>query len=138
MWFGSRTPPFDPASVAAEFAALVKEYRISKLIGDNYSGEWVLSAFQAAGIVYERCLRVKSQLYLEGLPSFNRGAISIPNQPRLIRELRLLERHVHRSGRDSVDHGSGGSDDFANVLLSFLPSIHRTAYWLGVRPPVWR
>jgi hypothetical protein len=112
-----RTPPFDPASVAAEFAVLAKEYRILKLIGDNYSGEWVVSAFQAAGLSYERCPRVKSQLYLEGLPLFNRGAISIPNQPRLIRELRLLERRVHRSGRDSVDHGSGGSDDFANVLF---------------------
>lgn len=112
-----RTPPFDPASVAAEFSARAKEYRILKLVGDNYSGEWVVSAFQAAGIAYERCPRVKSQLYLEGLPAFNRGAISIPNQPRLIRELRLLERRVHRSGRDTVDHGSGGSDDFANVLF---------------------
>jgi hypothetical protein len=32
----------------------------------------------------------------------------------LVRELRLLERHTHRSGRDTVDHGRNGSDDFAN------------------------
>ena len=27
-------------------------------------------------------------------------------------ELRLLERHRHRSGRDTVDHGRIGSDDY--------------------------
>ncbi|MEI9899645.1 MAG: hypothetical protein WDN31_05285 [Hyphomicrobium sp.] len=40
----------------------------------------------------------------------------MPDLPQLIRELRLLERRTHRSGKDTVDHGSGGSDDYANVL----------------------
>jgi hypothetical protein len=62
----------------------------------------------------------KSQLYLEGLPHFMRGLVSLPDQPQLIRELRLLERRTARSGRDSVHHGQSGSDDYANVLFGAL------------------
>jgi len=121
-----RRPPFDPSATAAEFAALAKEYRCAAVTGDNYSGEWVAAAFKDAGCNYVRAEHPKSQLYLEGLPSFTRGAVAIPSQPQLLRELRLLERRVTRLGRDSVDHGSRGSDDFANVLFGCL--------WL-CRPP---
>ena len=34
-----RKPPFDPATVAGEFAALAKNYRCSGVIGDAYAGE---------------------------------------------------------------------------------------------------
>jgi hypothetical protein len=115
-----RRPPFDPATVAAEFAALAKEYRCTKVIGDNFSGEWVAQAFKTAGVEYARSELAKSALYLEALPYFMRGAISIPNVPILIRELRLLERRVGRSGKDSVDHGASGSDDHANVLAGIM------------------
>jgi len=45
------------------------------------------------------------------------------NHPRLLRELRLLERHTHRSGRDTVDHGRIGSDDFANSCCGVLRNL---------------
>ena len=62
----------------------------------------------------------KSELYLEGLPTFSRGLVSLPEHRRLGRELRLLERHVSRAGRDRVDHGRGGSDDYANSVFGAL------------------
>ncbi len=58
----------------------------------------------------------KSELYLEALPLFTRGAISILNHAPLVRELRLLERQTHRGGRDTVDHPWRGSDDVANAV----------------------
>jgi len=110
--------PHDPVSVTTEFAALAEEYRCGRhIIGDAYSGEWCASAFRESGIEYVRAEHPKSTLYLEGLPLFTRGIISIPNLSPLIRELRLLERRTARSGKDSVDHGPSGSDDFANVLF---------------------
>jgi hypothetical protein len=115
-----RRPPFDPATVAAEFAALAKEYRCTKITGDAYAGEWVAQAFKGAGVAYTRCELPKSALYLECLPFFMRGAVSVPNVPILIRELRLLERRVGRSGKDSVDHGASCSDDHANVLAGLI------------------
>ena len=95
-----RKPPFDPATVAGEFAALARQYHCSKVVGDNYSGEWVAAAFRAAAIDYTRSELPKSALYLEGLPNFSRGTISIPDHPLLIRELRLLERRTARSGKN--------------------------------------
>jgi hypothetical protein len=115
-----RQSPFDPKDVAAEFAPLLKEYGLTSVVGDNYSAEWVVGAFKDEGIGYEVSELVKSQLYLESLPLFMRGAVSIPDHPKLIRELRLLERRTSRIGKDVVDHGRNGSDDYANALCGML------------------
>lgn len=71
---------------------------------------------------YHRSQKNKSELYLAMIPEFSRGRVRIPNDPILVRELRLLERRVSRSGRDSVDHptGAGSSDDRANALAGLL------------------
>ena len=113
-------PPFDPNVVTAEFGKLAKSYGCSEVTGDNFSAEWVVSAWQSAGVRYLRSELTRSEIYLESLPLWNRHAVSIPNHARLIRELRLLERKVHRSGKDSVDHGSGGSDDYSNSVCGAM------------------
>jgi hypothetical protein len=46
--------------------------------------------------------------------------VRLPNHPRPLRELRLLERHTHRSGSDTVDHGRNGHDDHANSVCGVL------------------
>lgn len=115
-----RKPPFDPESVAQEYAALAKSYGVRQITGDAYAGEWVKKAFEKAGVSYRTCPVPKSVLYLEGLPSFSREAIRIPNLPVLTRELRLLERRTSKSGRDVVDHPQNGSDDHANALFGAL------------------
>jgi hypothetical protein len=76
----------------------------------------VVSAFGEHGITYAPSDKSKSELYLEALPLFTRGAISIPDYAPLVRELRLLERQTHRGGRDTVDTPRRGSDDLANAL----------------------
>jgi hypothetical protein len=55
-----------------------------------------------------------------------------------VRELRLLERHTHRSGRDTIDHPKGGHDDHANVVCGVLRDLskyfgYNTNYaeWVG-------
>jgi hypothetical protein len=67
----------------------------------------------------------KSELYLEALPMFTQGLVSLPNHPRLIRELRLLERRTSRQGRDIVDHGRAGSDDYINAVAGALRMLDR-------------
>jgi hypothetical protein len=110
-------PPFDPAQVTRDYASLCREYRVRTLYGDNYSAEWAAGAFRDAGMRYLVSDRSKSDLYIEALTLFTRGAIALPNHAQLLRELRLLERRTHRSGRDSVDHGPRGNDDHANAAL---------------------
>jgi hypothetical protein len=115
-----RSAPFDPRSTAWEFAHLARQYNCGRVIGDAFAGEWVSAAFRDCGISYDTSPLAKSSLYLEALPAFNRGAVSIPDQERLLRELRSLERRVHRSGKDMVDHPKHGSDDYANALCGAL------------------
>jgi hypothetical protein len=120
--------PFDPSTVVREFAALAKDYRVTRLRGDNYSAEWVSSAFKDAGLRYEPSDRPKSALYLESLPLWTRSQINIPDHSRLLRELRLLERRTHRSGKDTVDHGSSGCDDAANAVCGCAVFAARRGY----------
>jgi hypothetical protein len=39
-------PPFSPSAVVDDFAALLKSYRVSKVIGDHYGGEFVKEPFR--------------------------------------------------------------------------------------------
>jgi hypothetical protein len=118
-----RKPPFDPANVAAEFCGVARAYRCSAVTGDNFSGEWVKRGFETCGIAYHQAEKPKSALYLEALTSFTRGLLSIPDYAPLIRELRLLERRVSFSGKVSVDHPAGGSDDYANATLGAVTLV---------------
>jgi hypothetical protein len=65
----------------------------------------------------------KSAIYLECLPLFTRGLVSLPDQAKLIKELRLLERHTHRSGKDTVDAGRGLQDDYPNAVCGCLRAL---------------
>ena len=46
-------PPFSPEGAVAEFADLLKRYRINKVTGDRYAGEWPREQFAKHGIKYE-------------------------------------------------------------------------------------
>ena len=95
-----RYQPFDPASVVEEYANVLKFYRIHTILGDNYSAEFVSAAFNKQGIKYTCSEMNKSQLYIESLPLFMRQSLSISNHPKLLRELRLLERRTSRMGKE--------------------------------------
>jgi len=83
-----QAPPFDPQNVTRTFAALVKGYGLRAITGDNYAASWVETAWLAEGVVFERSKLSRSELYLEAIPLFTRELISLPNHPRLLRELR--------------------------------------------------
>lgn len=114
---------FDPGVVTAQYADLCKAYRVHSVSGDNYSAQWVAGAWSKCGVHYIRSELPKSQIYLEALPLFSRGLARLPDHPKLLRELRLLERHTHRSGKDTVDHGRGSHDDHANVVCGVLREL---------------
>jgi hypothetical protein len=113
----------DPQKITEEYAVLLNEYHIREVTGDYYSAGWVENAWSKCGIRYIKSALAKSDIYLECIPLFTRGLVRLPEHPKLIRELRLLERHTHRSGRDSVDHGRSGSDDYANAVAGVLREL---------------
>ena len=90
-----------------EYADLCRQYRINTVTGDNYAKEWVQGAWRSVGFHYIQAEQPAWQLYLEGQPWFNRGQVEIPDDPILIRELRLLERHPGNLGREVVTPSKG-------------------------------
>jgi hypothetical protein len=114
------TGTYDPYAVTREFAELLKQYGVRTVTGDNYGSKWVSQYWREAGFAYEKSPWTRSEIYLEVMPLFARRVVRLPDHPRMLRELRLLERSTSSGGRDAVDHGRNGHDDFSNVACGVL------------------
>jgi hypothetical protein len=109
-------PPFSPEATINDFTILLKQYRINRVSGDKYAGEFPRELFRRRGITYWTADKSKSDLYRDLLPALNSGRILLPRNERLTNQLVGLERRTTRAGRDSIDHAPGGHDDIANVV----------------------
>jgi len=128
------TGKFDPHQVTRDYAALCQEYHVSEIVGDAYAAQWVAGTWRETGINYRRSALVKSDIYREAEALFTRGLVRLPDHAKLVRELRLLERITHRSGKDQVTHPKGGRDDFANAACGALYLVGRIP--AVVEPPI--
>ena len=127
-------PPFSPEAVVKELAAVLKSYRVSRVTGDRYAGEWPREAFRRHGIAYDLAKKPKSDLYRDVLALINSGRVELLDHERLLAQIGALERRTGRGGRDSIDHAPGGHDDVANVvagLACMLTLIPRPATQWG-------
>lgn len=114
-------PPFSPEAVTAEFADVLRTYRLSQVTGDRYAGEWVAEQFRSKGIHYQHSDKVKSAIYLDVLPLINSRSCAFLDHDGLVRQLVCLERRVGRStGRDIIDHPPGYHDDIANAVAGAI------------------
>jgi hypothetical protein len=113
-------PPFNPSEATATMAAILKEYRLSRTVGDRYAAEWVVDAFSKVGIKYEHAERDRSAAYLDVLPLFTSGRVRLLDNSRLSAQFAALERRTSPIGKDRVDHGPGGHDDLCNAAALAL------------------
>jgi hypothetical protein len=123
-----RKAPFSPEAVVDEFVELLKKYRITRVIGDRYAGEWPREQFGKRGIHYLPSEKSKSQIYLDMVPLVNSQATDLLDHSALLNQLIGLERRVVRGGRESIDHAPGAHDDIANAAagaLVHVPSASR-------------
>ena len=89
-------PPFSPEAVVEEFADVLRRYRLTKVYGDRYAGEWCREVFSRHGLNYEIAEKPKSDLYRDLLPLINsRGADLLEN-----------ERLVAAAGAAGAAHGA--------------------------------
>lgn len=105
-----------PAEIVSEYARVLRPYRIKRVHGDRYAGRWPRDEFAKYGIEYVPSTQDRSALYLELMARLNSGAVILPPDKRMQRQMASLERRTHRSGRDSIDHPPGGHDDRANAV----------------------
>jgi hypothetical protein len=115
-----RRPPFSPEAVVTDFAEILGTYRVTKVQGDRYGGEWCRETFRRHHIGYDLADQPKSDLYRDLLPLINSRRVELLSNKRLINQLLNLERRTARSGRDSIDHAPGAHDDLANAVAGAL------------------
>jgi hypothetical protein len=116
-------PPFPPSQVCAEFAAVLRSYRCSRVVGDRYAGSWPAEALAKHGIAYEPSERNKSQIYVDSIPLINSRRASLLDEAHLIHQLCSLERRAGRGGgRDVVDHPKSphAHDDLSNAAMGAI------------------
>ena len=120
-------PPFNPDAATMEFSTLLKAYRVGKVIGDRYAGEWVRDPFRRHGIEYQLSEASKSDIYRDALPLFNAGWAQLLDLKRLANQLCSLERRTARGGRDLIDHPQhpGAHDDLANAVCGAFVMLER-------------
>ena len=58
-------------------------YRVSRVIGDRYAGEFPRELFRKHGIAYDLAKQTKSELFRDLLPLLNSGRIVLPHNDRL-------------------------------------------------------
>ena len=102
-----------------DFAKVLKEYRVSKVVGDRYAGAFPAEAFSKAGVTFEATEHSKSQIYKNVLPLITSGRVELLDKPRLRNQLLNLERKA-TGGRESIDHHRGAHDDVANCVCGLL------------------
>jgi len=120
-----RKPPFSPEAVVSDYAAVLKSYGVSKVVGDRFAGEWVREPFKVHGISYAPSAKPKSDLYRDALPLINSRKCELLDDAKLLSQFVGLERRTARSGRDSIDHAPNAHDDLCNVVAGVL--VHCTA-----------
>jgi hypothetical protein len=116
-------PPFSPESVVAEFATLLKTYRVFTVLGDRYAGQWPAERFTVHGITYLAAAKPKSDIYRDFLPAVNGRRVELLDHPKLIAQLCSLERRTWRGGRDSIDHPPNQHDDVVNAVAGVLTNL---------------
>jgi hypothetical protein len=116
----ARRGPFNTEALTAEYAELLKTYKVSQVCGDRYSGSWVSDAFRKNGILYQPSPRTASEIYADFLPVLMSGRCRLLDEPKTIAQLCTLERRTARSGRDSISHAPGAHDDRANAVAGVL------------------
>ena len=114
-----RKPPFKPSETLKEFSLILRMYRVSKIVGDRYAGDFPAEAFSKEGIRFEATEHSKSQIYKAVLPLITSGRVELLDKPRLRNQLLNLERKS-RGGRDSIDHPRNAHDDCANAVCGLL------------------
>lgn len=128
---------FDPDDVSREVAQICQDYRVFKVVGDAYGGEWPRKALRKHGVNYELSEKTRSELYLEFVPMVNAKLCELldaEHHRRVVNQFVNLERRVGRTGRDSVDHRQGEHDDIANAVAGVMVSAGTAQRVRGV----WR
>ena len=134
-----RKPRFVASDVVAEFAAILRQYRITEVWGDAFAGGFHADAWADQKIKFKPAERSTSENYLALLPLLTQpGRTHLLHDHALRHQLAGLERRTHAGDRESVSHATTQSahDDVAAaaagalVLAASRPTYDTSGDWI--------
>jgi hypothetical protein len=134
-----RKPRFVASAVVAEFAAILRQYRITEVWGDAFAGGFHADAWADNKIRFKPAERTTSENYLALLPLLTQpGRTRLLHDHTLRHQLAGLERRVHAGDRESVSHADmrTAHDDVsaaaagAIVLAASRPTYDSSGAWI--------
>jgi hypothetical protein len=131
-----RRPQFSPEAVVEEFVSVLHTYRVFRVVGDHYAGEWPRERFRIKGVEYNVSKASKSDIYVAFLPIVNAGRCELLDNSRLYNQLLGLDRRISRGGHETIDHSPGTHDDLANVVAGVMHIMLSKRQTLNVDPKV--
>jgi hypothetical protein len=126
-----RKPRFVPSQVIAEYAQLLKLYKITEVQGDKFALGFHAHEWKSHGIKFVPCERTTSDNYLSVLPLLLSGRVRLLDNTALRTQLAALERRVGAGDREIVSHPQLASahDDLATAACGALAAAaQRPAY----------
>ena len=124
-WRGSKAEPLDPSAVFADMALIFKDYKITKVISDQWSADALRSIAKGHGIklVQDSPGRKEDYQRFKTLQTyFDMGQIEIPNNPTLIEDLNRIMVRVTQSGVSIVlpQTSDGRHCDYAPAVAKIV------------------
>ena len=111
-------PPFDPNKAVERFVGVLRDYGVSRVVGDRYAGQTFRVQFEEAGVAYEVADRTTSQLYEALEPRLNSHQVLLPDVATLEQQLLGL---AWRGGK--ISHQNGEHDDWATAAAGLVQVI---------------
>lgn len=96
------------------YAQKMKEYNVQMVLGDKYSGQWIVSEFLENDIFYEQNSEPRTELYTQAIVISNQRRCRILKNTTLLGQ--IVEIQNRRVGVHYVyDHPANGKDDYSNA-----------------------
>lgn len=120
------TPPFSPASMAAEAAIVLRRYGVGTTTIDAFAPGLVADLLRREGVTARPAGRDTSTAFVDLLAVINSDQCRLLDEPALLGELSRLERKPGSSGRDRVGHPPRGHDDVAAAAAFAITNVTRS------------
>jgi hypothetical protein len=115
-------PPFNMVQVIPRFAAILREYHVSSVVGDSVGGETYRGEWRTEGIQYRVSKDTTSELYEALEPLLNGHRVVLPDVPELEQQLLGLAWKGAK-----ITHSVNSRDDFATSASGVVSLLSRSA-----------